>query len=167
MIIIFAQHSKPDESQVTRAVFESRLSSCLNSLCFLSCLWHGAKNSCWRASSALILDLGFTVKHLLIRSKNCIGISCRISGFFVLSPHQSRRSFDGKYFGSRSSCSKTIPDKKKQLHKKSLGEKKRHIVKCTIGNDDSRLCTLASSHRASLPLNLAMSLMFLLHTQKD
>lgn len=31
----------------------------------------------------------------------------------------------------------------------------------TAGNEDSRLCSLATSHNASLPLNFAMSFMFL------
>lgn len=34
----------------------------------------------------------------------------------------------------------------------------------TSGNDDSRLCNLATSHRSSLPFNFTISFMFLMLT---
>ena len=76
-------------------VLESRLKPCLQSLSFLRASWHGAKNSCLRASSALILNLGFTVKHLSTRSRSDLGITSRNSGLFVFASHQSLSFVDG------------------------------------------------------------------------
>lgn len=73
-------------------------------LCFLRASWHGAKNSCLSASSALILSLGFTVKHLSTRSYRDLGMASRKSGFRVFCMHQSWSFTDDKYFTSCKSC---------------------------------------------------------------
>lgn len=76
---------------------EFRLKPCLRSLSLLRPSRHGAKNSCWRASSAPILTRGFTAKHLSTRSKRAFGISSRNSGLFVFVSHQSCSFMDGKH----------------------------------------------------------------------
>ena len=121
-----------------------------------------AKNSCFRASSALILNLGFRVKHLSTRSKSESGIALTKSGLFVFTMHQSRRLIYGTNRASRRSYDKmiqfsTLPLKYIIEQITFLEVKKQN----TTGNEDSRLCSLATSHRASLPRNFTMSFMFL------
>lgn len=72
------------------------ITSRLNILCFIKLSWHGAKNSCCRASSALILRLGFTIRHLSTRSNSDLGICLKNWPLFVLALHQLCSVIDGK-----------------------------------------------------------------------
>lgn len=83
---------------------ESWLNICRRSLCFLRASWHGAKNSCLRTSSALILSLGFTVKHLSTRSKSDSGIFLKKAGLLVCTSHQFRSFTDAKNSALYRSC---------------------------------------------------------------
>ena len=91
-------------SRKERIVPRSELSHCLSSLCFLRSSSHGAKYSCLNASSALILYLGFTVKHLSTRSMSELGIIWRKSRLLVFILHHSRLAVDGKDSTLYSSC---------------------------------------------------------------
>lgn len=89
----------------------SRLSSpcCCNLwICFLIASWHGLKNSCLRASSAVILCRGFTIKHLSTRSNSDLGKASKKSGLRGFRAHQSLSFTGDKYLVSSRSCIKTV-----------------------------------------------------------
>ena len=71
--------------------------------CFLRLSWHGAKNSCDRASSEVILHLGLTARHLSTRSNRESGNWLRNSGLRALATHQSLRSTDCRNLASNNS----------------------------------------------------------------
>lgn len=100
------------DSPCRRLVPESTLSPCLCSLCFLRASRHGVKKSCLRASSALILCRGFTIKHLSTRSNSDLGMASKKSRLRVFRAHQSRRFTGGKYFTSSRSCFKVVLSEK-------------------------------------------------------
>lgn len=95
-----------------RVVPESELSHSLSNLTFHRPSWHGEKNSCLSASSALILCLGFTIRHLSTRSNSDLGIRSKNSGLFVFCLHQSRSFIDGKNCTSKRSCNRKISSNK-------------------------------------------------------
>lgn len=139
----------------------SELVALLSNLCFLRLSWHGPKNLCIRASSAVILHLGFTVKHLSRRSKRESGTSSRNSGLFVFIRHQSLNFMVCRNRTSSKSCSNKVMS----LHSLLLNINNDEYVPShgiTEGYEDSQLCSLATSHRSSLPLSFAISFIFLL-----
>lgn len=85
-------------------LLESIPSPCLRTLCFLRASLHGLKNSCPRASSALILSRGFTIKHLSARSNSDLGMASMKSFRRAFRAHHSRRLTGDKYFTSNRSC---------------------------------------------------------------
>lgn len=85
-------------------LLESILIPCLRTLCLLRASLHGLKNSCPRASSALILCRGFTIKHLSTRSNSDLGKASMKSFRRAFRPHHSRRLTGDKYFTSNRSC---------------------------------------------------------------
>jgi len=84
---------------------DSEADALLNNLCFLRLSWHGVKKLCVRASSAVILHLWFTVKHLSTRSKRDWGICSRNSGLFVFREHQCLSSVVRRNCTSSKHCS--------------------------------------------------------------
>lgn len=84
----YAMHSSTN----TRAYWDwlsgSVSAALLSSLCFLRLVWQGAKKLCMSASSAEILRLGFTVRHLSKRSNRDWGTSSKNSGLLVFIAHQ-------------------------------------------------------------------------------
>lgn len=92
---------------------EFGLIPCLSNLCLLKASWHEAKYSCLRASSALILNLGLTVKHLSTRSNSDLGIISKNPDLRVFCLHQSCSFKDGKDFISSKSCFKIINQSKR------------------------------------------------------
>jgi hypothetical protein len=144
-------------------VRESKLCPCLSSFCLRRLSLHGAKNSCFRASSALILNLGFTVKHLSTRSISELGTASRKSCLFEFSLHHSQIVVGGKdcilYRSWERMSSWTWIHFLLIIHGRS-----KQVMVNTAGNEDSRLCSFETSHRSSLPLNFAMSFIFLITT---